>query len=287
MSHPPEGGKSRSFARRIFYRLFWIIVAFGSGAGFTFYHKQTIFLWLLAPADGKLSPFEDGLPVYTAPITMVGATINVVAKGGVVFATPVIMYSVLSLIRPWIPGRLWRALLYLMVATVLGYLFGIVFVYYVMLPIGLGFLLSFGAGIAVAVIDIGEYLKFLTALMSAMGIVFQIPIWMFMLAKLKLVRYRHFKFGRYFVPLFAGFLGIILTPTVDGMNFMMVSVPVLLLYEVGMFSAWVIDREDGNYLFLNTIGRWLGKVRAGVVWVVRRPVVMARWGYRWVYRFFR
>tara|TARA_R110000737_G_scaffold277566_1_gene284277 strand:- start:39 stop:551 length:513 start_codon:yes stop_codon:yes gene_type:complete len=154
-----------------------------------------------------------------------------------------------------------------------SYLLGIAFVYYVMLPVGLGFLLNFGSNIAVALIDIGEYLKLLTALMFAMGLVFLIPILMFLLAKMRLVKYKHWRWGRMVVPLFAGFLGIILTPTADGINFLMVSLPVMGLYEVGLFVTWVIAPDEGNYLWLRTIGRLLHKV-----WrVLTSPVRAFRW----------
>ena len=297
MNFPLDGDAPRSLGKRISYRLFWAFVAFGAGAGFSFYHKQTIFLWLIAPAGGKLSPF-DGLPIYTSPIAMIGSTISVVSKVGFAAAFPVLVYGVLTLLKPLLPERFYKFLWAIIIAAVASYLAGAAFVYFVMLPVGLGFLLSFGEGIAVPVIDITEYLALLAALMFAMGLVFLIPIGMFLLAKMNLVKYRHFKVGRWFVPLFAGFLGIILTPTADGINFLMVGLPVLLLYEFGLFSTWVIATEEGNYLWLRTLGRMMDNVRwrlcrlwhmlwdkpwSLVRWVVRRPLV----GYRWVRRKFK
>ena len=229
------------------------------GAGYTFYFKEEIFMWLLAPAGDHLSPF-DGKPTYSSPMGMMGATITVVSKGALLGALPVAVYSVLTMIRPWLPPRFWRFTVYLTLATTFSYLTGIAFVYYVMLPVGLGFLLNFGSNIAVALIDIGEYLKLLTALMFAMGLVFLIPVLMFLLAKMRIVKYKHWRWGRMVVPIFAGFLGIILTPTADGINFLMVSLPVMGLYEIGLFVTWVIAPEEGNYLFLRTIGQSLGKV---------------------------
>jgi Tat protein translocase TatC len=249
------------------------------GAGYSFYFKNDIFDWLLAPAGTQLSPNVegfDGKPTYGSPIGMMAATITVVTKGAMLTALPVIMYSVLSLIRPWLPPSFWRFLVYITVAVAFSYLTGIAFVYYVMLPVGLGFLLNFGADIAVPLIDIGEYLGLLTALMSAMGFVFLIPTFMFLLTKLRIVKYRHWRWGRMVVPLFAGFLGIILTPTTDGVNFLMVGLPVMGLYEIGLFVTWLLDPSDGNYLWFKTIGRILGAIRDAVVWVLRRPVVAWR-----------
>ena len=274
-----QGRPARSFKNRFWLRVFWILVFLGAGAGYTFYFKDEIFAWLIAPAGGNLSPF-DGKPVYGVPMGMMGATIKVVSKGAIAAAIPVTVYSVLSLIKPWLPPRYWRFTVYLTLATAISYLAGAAFVYYVMLPLGLGFLLHFGDNIAVALIDIGEYLNLLTALMLAMGLVFEIPIIMFLLAKMRIVRYRHWRWLRLVVPLFAGFLGVILTPTADGINFLMVGLPVMALYEVGLFVTWIIAPEEGNYLWFWTIYRGLRKVRDGIVWVVRRPVVVFRRGQR-------
>lgn len=262
------------------------------GAGYSLYFKQEIFNWLLAPAGGQLSPSIegfDGKPTYGSPIGMMAATITIVTKGAMITAMPVTMYSVLSLFKPWLPAAFWRFLVYVTVAAVVSSLAGIAFVYYVMLPVGLGFLLNFGADIAVPLIDIGEYLGLLTALMSAMGIVFLIPIFMFLFTKMRLVKYRHWRWGRMVVPIFASFLGIILTPTTDGVNFLMVSLPVMGLYEVGLFVTWLLDPSDGNYLWIKTIGRLIRAGRNGIVWVIRRPVVawrrierkLVEWGIIW------
>lgn len=268
----------RSLKRRIGYRVFWNFVAFGLGAGLAFYHKESIFLWLLAPADNKLSPF-DGLPVYTQLTGMWMATLSIVSKGGTIAALPVLIYSVMSLVRPLFPAKFYRFTLLVIVAALLSYLAGAAFVYYVMLPLGLSFLLSFGEGVAVPLIDIASYLHLVSALMSAIGLVFLIPLLMYMLSKVGLVKYRHFKTGRYFVPLFGGFMAMILTPSVDAVNYLMVFLPILALYEVGMFLSWMQDPEDGNYLWVKTVLKVTRPVRNTVAWVWTRPDVIGNWLY--------
>ena len=250
------------------------------GGVYTFYFKVEIFNWLIAPANGLLSPPLEGFggkPVYGSVTGMMTATLAVVAKGALIAALPMIVYSILSLMKPWVPPRFWRFVTFLTIAVTLSYLAGIAFVYYVMLPVGLGFLLNFGAGIATPLIDIGEYLALLTALMSAMGMVFLIPTMMFLFSKLvRFPKYRHWKWGRWAVPFFAGFLGMILTPSTDTVNFLMVGLPVMGLYEIGLFSTWLVDPSEGNYLFLKTIGRYLRGIINAVVWVIRRPIVAWR-----------
>lgn len=271
-----RGKPERSFKNKFWLRVFWILVFAGAGSGYSFYFKDEIFQWLLAPAGDRLSPF-DGKPVYTSPLSMMGATISIVMKGGTLAAIPMIAYSVLSLLKPWLPVHFWRFLTAVTISAMVSYVLGIMFVYYVLLPVGLKFLLNFGSNVAVPLIDIGNYLDLVTALMSAMSFVFMIPTAMYILARARLLRYKHFRWGRLLSPLFATFLGIILTPTADGINFLLVSTPVMALYEVGMFAAWTVNPEEGNYLWFKTISKWAKAIWNRIFWVVSRPVAAYRW----------
>ena len=276
----------RMYGLRLRKTLLWTFVSFSIGAGATWFYKEQVFGFLLAPAGGQLSPF-DGLPVYNSPIDMLGATISLSMRGGMGVALPVLTVGLLSLLKPLLPSRWWRFTTTFVVLTVLSFLTGSAFVYYVMLPVSLGFLLNFGDGVAVPVILLSEYIELLSSLMLWVGLVFELPIAMFLLAKMNIVQYQQFKRFRKYVPPTALILAAIITPTFDGVNQVMVAIPMWLLYEVGLFTAWLAHPAEGNYLWLRTIGRWLRKVRDGLAWVLRKvrivagfPVVKVRWIYR-------
>ena len=257
-----------ALGRRVKRRLMWTFFAFGIGAGASWFYRKLVFNALLAPADGMLSPF-DGMPVFTSPIGMMGVTISVSLKIGVATAFPVLWYGILSLIKPWLPRRWWRFFVAFVVVTTASFVTGITFVYFVMLPAGLGFLLNFGDGVAVALIEVDEYLDLLTSLMLWVGLIFELPTLMFLLARGGLISYRQFKALRKFVPASAYILSIILTPSVDWVNTTLIAVPIVALYEVGLFVAWLAHPELGNYLFVKSVYR-------GIRWIIRRPLVAAR-----------
>lgn len=118
---------------------------------------------------------------------------------------------------------------------------------------GMTFLLSFGEGVAVPMISITAYMSLVTALLFWLGAVFQIPLIMFLLAKLRFVSLRRFKRFHKYVPFTAFFLGLIITPSFDMVNQTMVAVPIIILYEVGLFLAWI---AEGGHRRL-----WSGKLR--------------------------
>ncbi len=259
----------RRFGNRLRRRVLWVFLAFGIGAASTWYFRTDIFAWLLLPAEGRLSPFPGGPPVFTAPTDLLGSTIGLALKGGLVVAMPVAIYSVYSLIRPILPPRQRRFFTVFIPASVLFFIGGAAFAYYVLMPVSVQFLLNFGAGIAVPLITLREYMDLLTAMMFWMGIVFQLPGAMFLLSRLHIVGYRRFKNLRKFVPAFAAIFSAIITPGFDVPTQVLVALPIIVLYEFGLFLAWAARPTQGNYLWVKTVWR-------SVTWLLRRPKVFYR-----------
>ena len=218
---------------------------------------------MFAPAREALSPFG-GLPIYTGPTEMFGATINLAMMGGVIAAFPVLTLSVYQLLSPLLNRQRRRFAVIFLPAIFVCFLGGGAFAYFVMLPTGLKFLLHFGDGIAVPVIRITEYMSLVTALIFWLGVIFELPLAMFLLAKLRLVSHRRFRKLRRYVPAAAFVLSALITPTFDVVNQTMVAVPIIVLFEVGLFLSWLA--EGGHKPLVQ-------KVNAVVVWVLRRPVV--------------
>ena len=266
MSAPSRGALQR-FGRRIRRHLLGVFLAFGIGAASTWYYREAIFTLLFVPARESLSP-HGGLPVFTAPTEMLGATIQLAMRGGAVAALPVLMFSVFNLLRPLLPPQQRRFVAIFLPALVVFFLGGAAFAYFVMLPTAFKFLLHFGAGVAVPLITITEYLNLLAAMAFWLGVVFDLPLAMFLLAKLRIVSYQRFRRLRKFVPAMAFVLSALITPTFDVINQTMVAVPIILLFEVGLFLAWLGRPEKGDH-------RTMRKIRSVIVGLLRRLAVLA------------
>ena len=193
---------------------------------------------LFAPAKGSLSSYG-GLPIFTGPSEMMSATIHLAMMGGLVVAFPVATISVYQLVSPLLGRQRRRLVVLFLPAVFVCYLGGAAFAYFVMLPVGLNFLLHFGEGIAVPLISITEYMSLVTAMLFWLGVVFEVPLVMFLLTKLRLVRYERFQRIHRYVPAAAFILGAILTPTFDVVNQTLVAVPIIALYEVGLLLSWL------------------------------------------------
>src|SRR3990167_4155305 len=263
-------GAFQRFGKRVRRRLLWSFLVFGVGAASTWHFQEDIFRFLLAPAGDSLSPFGGGIPVFTAPTEMMRATILLAMRGGAIAALPVMVVCAYTLVSPALPDKQHRFIVLFFPATALCFLAGSTFAYFVMLPTGLGFLLNFGSGIAVPLITVSEYLDMIMSMMFWLGVVFELPVAMYLLARTDVIPYRRMKNLRKFVPVSAFILSAIITPTFDVFNQTLAAVPIIALYEVGLFCAWAAHPERGNYLWLAPIGR-------GVRWVWRRPRVFVNW----------
>ena len=261
------------FGHRVRRRILWTFIAFGIGASATWFYREAVFAFLLVPAGDSLSPFEGGLPVFTAPTEMMSATIHLAMRGGMLLAAPVMVVSMFTLLSPMLPRQSRRFLTIFIPATFVCFAGGAAFAYFVMLPTGLKFLLHFGDGIAVPLITITEYMELMTAMMFWLGVVFELPLAMYLLAKMRIVAYQRMKRFRKFVPVAAFILSAIITPTFDVINQTMLAVPIIVLYEFGLFLAWMARPEMGNYMWLRTIAH-----------VVTAPARAVRWAYRLVRR---
>lgn len=257
-----QRGAIQRFGRKIRFRILWIIIAFGLGASATWYFREAVFGWVLAPAHGQLSPY--GLPIFTSPVEMLSMTVNLAIKGGLVVAFPVLVFSIFGLVSPLLDAKRRRFMRLCLPALLLCYLGGAAFAYFVMLPIALQFLLHFGTNVAIPLITISAYTSIVIAMLFWLGVVFEIPIIMFILAKLRLISSRRFAGASKYVPFAAFFLGAIITPTFDAVNQTMVAVPIIALYEIGVFLAWL--SEGGHKTMARAAkaktGRFLRRLRS-------------------------
>ena len=240
----PKGAAQR-LMRRIKLRLFFVFAAFGIGAGLTWMYRGPIISWLLRPG-GSLSPFE-GLPIVTSPTEAFSVVISLVLKGGMVAAFPVATFSVVTLVSPLLDRKQRRFVLWFFTpALFVCFLGGVAFAYYVMVPTGMRYLINFGEGIAVPAIQLSEYMKISTALIFWAGVVFELPIVMFLLSKSRIVSYKKFVKWQKYVPVAAYTLGVLITPTIDIVNALLVAGPIVVLYEIGLFLAWLARPKVKN-----------------------------------------
>ena len=265
------------FGQRFRNTVFLCILAWSIGAGATFWWHPEVFAFLLAPAEEMLSPF-DGRPVFTAPQDMFGATLSLSMKGGQFVAFPVLVVGALTMLKPFVPRRFWLFVVTYSAISIAMFALGASFVFWVMMPVSLHFLLNFGSGIAVPVILLTEYMALLLSLLFWIGIVFELPIVMQLLAKFRVVPYSKARTLRKWIVPTAFIFAALITPSLDGTLTFLVALPMLILYEVGLIAGWRTDREGNYFADLPMVQRTYQITKSGSRWVagkVRQAIGLA------------
>lgn len=120
---------------------------------------------------------------------------------------------------------------------------GICFCYFVTLPYGVKFLLSFQREDIAPAISVGHFVNFVGMFLLAFGIIFELPLIMVMLTKMGLLDPYHLSRFRRHAILIISILAAVLTPTPDVFNMALMGVPLYLLFEVGLFASRLVHRR--------------------------------------------
>ncbi|MCI5137894.1 MAG: preprotein translocase subunit TatC, partial [Candidatus Electrothrix sp. AR1] len=127
-----------------------------------------------------------------------------------------------------------RKLFWFVFATCFLFYSGTLFCYFVTLPYGVEFLLSFQSENMKAVISIGRFVSFVTVFVLAFGVIFELPVFMVFSAQVGLFSRQIFEKNRRFAVLGIAILAALLTPTPDVVNMALMGGPLYLLYEAGI-----------------------------------------------------
>lgn len=212
------------------------------GTIITFAFHRQILVFLQKPATG-ISGIETSPLVYTHVTEMLGITMKISFMGGLILALPVLTYQFIAFISPGLTKTEKRYLLLLLPGVSVGFISGVTFGYFVLIPAAIKFFLTFNADIAAPMIRIGNYINLMTNLLFWNGLVFETPVVMFALAKMRIISYRRFSKWRKFGIVIAFLLGALITPTFDPINQTLVAIPIVILYELGIWLAWLANRK--------------------------------------------
>lgn len=125
----------------------------------------------------------------------------------------------------------------------LCFLGGAVFGYLVVFPPAFQFLTSYSTEHLTAMPAVSEYFSLALRLLIAFGVVFELPVFMVLLAKVGLVNSAFLNKNRKYAFLLSFVIAAILTPTPDVVNQLMMAIPLVILYEISIVAVWLFGRK--------------------------------------------
>ncbi len=188
--------------------------------------------------DWLKQPLPPGLTLHTfhvmEPLTV---SISISAFFGVVLASPVIGGQLWGFVAPGLYPSERRWAVPFILLTALAFTLGVLFARYVALPFSLPIITGFLGAEATMLLSTASYISTILMFMGVFGLVFEMPVLAFLLAKLGVLRHETLAQYRRHSILGAVVLAAAITPTVDPINLALVAIPLIILYEV---SIWVM-----------------------------------------------
>lgn len=177
------------------------------------------------------------------PFGMVILYIKVVLVAGVVLGMPVVLYQLWRFVAPGLYAHERRWARQLTLWTSLCFLAGIVFAYGVLLPSMLRFAAQFSSEQIRTVVDVTEYYGFVTTTVLVLGLVFELPVVLALLAWIGVARSGFLRQYRRHAIVVILIVAALLTPTPDPVNQLIFAFPLWLLYEVSIVVVRFIERR--------------------------------------------
>ena len=226
-------------------RLTWSAAVVFLATVIAFIFHQQILQVLMAPA-GNFTELPQNKPVYTELTEFIGIAMKASLFVGIFGSLPFLLWQMVMFVAPGLNPTEKRYLYSLMPITILVFLAGSAFGYFMLFPPAMKFLLTFGSNVATPMIRIGNYVNLMLSLLFWMGIVFELPIILFFLSRIGVVSPEFLARNRRWAIVIAFVLGAIITPTLDPINQAFVAGPIIVLYEVGVLLSKVGARMRGR-----------------------------------------
>jgi sec-independent protein translocase protein TatC len=222
--------------RELRKRILWSLIAVVITTALAFWKADWIFEVLKKPAGDVQFVFievTEGFATY----------MKVCFVAGIIVAMPFIMYNLLMFIIPALTGREKRMVLFILPWILIMFYGGIVFGYFFLVPPATGFLLSFGSSVATIQPRMSNYVNFIMQLLLIIGLMFEMPVVTTFLTRIGVLSY-HWMAGKRKIWIILAFvISAVITPTPDAINQSIVAGTLVVLYEVSIWLAWLVDKS--------------------------------------------
>jgi sec-independent protein translocase protein TatC len=219
------------------WRLLVAVTGWLVAAGATFYFNDKVLALLKAPLPDHVT-----LHVFNISESFT-ASIQIAGFFGLVLASPIILSQVWGFIAPGLLKEEKRWAIPFVLLASMAFAGGVAFSYYILLPMSIPILLGFLGDQVTPVLAIGKYISDVLGLMAILGLVFEMPILGFLLAKIGLLQASMLSGIRRYAVVANIILAALITPTGDPFTLALVAVPLVLLYEITVLVVRLSQRR--------------------------------------------
>jgi sec-independent protein translocase protein TatC len=223
---------------RVIVSVVALVVAFAVAYGF---HEQLLEI-LEWPLPDR---YEDTGLITLSPTEPFFTVLKVCFYAAVLVALPVWLYQLYAFVIPAVQDQPRRRMLLVVAGASALFLGGVAFGFFIVLPVALDFLLGFGGDVFLTQVRAGEYFAFVTTLLLASGLMFEVPVAMLALARIGVTSAEFYvRHWRVAIVLIAALAAIL--PGGDPFSMLLLMIPQVVLYGLGI---WLAKRFGGPPLW--------------------------------------
>lgn len=255
-------------------RLFIVAVSVVAGSMIAYGVQRSIIDVLLRPSHGQHF-------IYTSPLGGINFLFSVCLDIGIAVSVPLIVYQLLRFLEPLMHRTTRKFIMTVSLISGIVALAGVIFGYFVGLPAALNFLLhQFTNAQIKPLVTIQSYMSFVSMYLLGSALMFQLPLILIIINRIKPLKpAKLFHYERH-VIVFAFITAFIMNPTPNVLDQMMVVIPIIVMYQVGIALIWFVNRGGRLAKFQQLLDEDLGRqaerlVRAAHLQPLLQPVETA------------
>jgi sec-independent protein translocase protein TatC len=222
-------------------RLVLSFIAVGAGFALCYAFSESIFDILSAPLL-KMMPTGGSL-IFTSVAEAFFTYMKVAFIAGLILASPFVLYQVWAFVAPGLYRHEKKYVIPFVLAGSFFFAIGILFAYYVALPVGFKFLLGFATDFIKPMPSMKEYLSFSMKFLLAFGLIFEFPVVLVLLARIGVIDAKTLARQRKYAILLIFIFAAILTPP-DIISQVILALPMIGLYELSILLSRIFGKKS-------------------------------------------
>ena len=221
------------------WRLIKSIASVLIGAVISFYFIDQIIEFLVQPTEA----LKNSMDLQVLKVQgMFMIKWSIALFGGIIISIPVLTFQIWKFVAPGLYIDEKKYIIPLIIFTFLSFLCGLIFAYMVVIPFSLSFFTSIGFEGIQNNFSINYYFSFITWLMIGSGLIFELPVIVFILSVIGLLTPAFMRHYRRYAIVIILVLSAFITPP-DPVSLVLMSIPLLVLYEVSIGVSWLVNRK--------------------------------------------
>lgn len=222
------------------HRLVRACIAIGIGFLACYGFAEQLFNLLVAPLLAVMP--EGSTLIFTELPEAFFTYIKISAVAGLFLTSPYVFYQVWAFVAPGLYDSEKKHAIPMAIISATFFVLGASFGYFVVFPYAFNFFMSFNSETIQAMPRLGDYLNFSLKLLIAFGVIFEMPLFTFFLARMGIATAPTMRRVRKYAVLVSFIVAAILTPP-DVVSQFLMAVPLLILYEISIFVAQFVAKK--------------------------------------------